>query len=414
MTNSSPQNPPPSPEELRIRQQIRRRTREEIMDEWIAILVAFGTIGAILWWSLGLRNNRVFSTQWNKDFAYSGDTIKSQSNLDLDRQSLRTTDDLKSQDSIFRVSENGKSRSQSFLDDDLYTVESSKPERRVRNFIVGAAPIAGTAIPKATVPEVEVEPEATVPEVEAEPKATVPEVEAEPEATVPEVEAEPEATVPEVEAEPEATVPEVEEEPKTVVSFDDVTEEHWAYPFLQELGTQDFIAATSDNNFEPDALITRAGMANLISQAFDEPATTATKNFKDIEEGNVIAENIDEAVGIGFMKGYSDDEFRPAENIPRYQVLVALATGLGLSPSGDPVTILQNFGDRDKLPKWSVSQVAAATEAGLAVNRPGFELNSLNPEQPATRAEVAAMIYQALLQQGKVQPVESSYIVPKP
>ena len=116
----------------------------------------------------------------------------------------------------------------------------------------------------------------------------------------------------------------------------------------------------------------------------------------------------------GFMKGYSEDEFRPVENIPRYQVLVALATGLGLEPSGDPLFILQNFSDRDKIPQWAISQVAAATEAGLAVNRPNFDLQSLRPEEPATRAEVAAMIYQTLQQLGTVEAVDSEYIVPKP
>ena len=154
-------------------------------------------------------------------------------------------------------------------------------------------------------------------------------------------------------------------------------------------------------------------MATLIAQAFDDDEKTVpTKDFNDISEGNIIAEDVDKAVSTGFMKGYSKDEFRPLENIPRYQVLVALATGLDLKPSGDPVTILQGFGDRDSIPNWAISQVAAATEAGLAVNRPDFNLNSLNPETPATRAEVAAMIYQALKQQGKVPAVESDNIVP--
>ena len=155
-------------------------------------------------------------------------------------------------------------------------------------------------------------------------------------------------------------------------------------------------------------------MANLISQAFDQPQTLPTRDFVDIEDGNIIAEDVDKAVTTGFMKGYSEDEFRPVENIPRYQVLVALATGLGLEPSGDPVVALEKFSDRDKIPNWAISQVAAATEAGLLVNRPGYDLQSLNPEQSATRAEVAAMIYQALEQLGKVETIDSPYIVPKP
>ena len=50
---------------------------------------------------------------------------------------------------------------------------------------------------------------------------------------------------------------------------------------------------------------------------------------------------------------------------------------------------------------------------GLLV-RPEFDLQSLNPQEPATRAEVAAMIYQALLQQGEVERIDSPYIVSEP
>ena len=95
-------------------------------------------------------------------------------------------------------------------------------------------------------------------------------------------------------------------------------------------------------------------------------------------------------------------------------IIVALATGLKLQPSGNVETILQNFSDREELPEWSLDKVAAATEAGLVVNRPGFNLTSLNPNEPATRAEVAAMIYQTLSQSGKVTPIESQNIVPIP
>ena len=155
-------------------------------------------------------------------------------------------------------------------------------------------------------------------------------------------------------------------------------------------------------------------MATLISQAFNQPNIKQIKKFDDIKTGSAISKDTAKSVGIGFMKGYSDTEFRPSENIPRYQVMVALATGLGLKPSGDPINTLQGFSDRKKIPNWAISQVAAATESGLAVNRPTFGLDSLKPAQPATRAEVAAMIYQALKQQGKVKEVKSDYIIPKP
>ncbi|MCC0176914.1 S-layer homology domain-containing protein, partial [Waterburya agarophytonicola K14] len=204
-----------------------------------------------------------------------------------------------------------------------------------------------------------------------------------------------------------ATTPEKTEIPE------DIAPTYWAYPFVKQMSDQGLVAdLTEDQDFEPDKLITRASMATLISQAFDnKPKNKAIKKFEDVTNKNAIAADIDKAVGMGFMQGYSDDEFRPLENIPRYQVLVTLATGLGLKPSQDATQILQKFGDGSDLPDWAKQQVAAAAEAGLIVNRPNVAANSLSPNKSATRAEVAAMIHQALVKTGKLKPLESEYIL---
>ena len=400
MTNS-PQTPPPSPEEQRIRQQLRKRIRQESTDEWIAIIVAFGTIGAILFWSLGIRRDNILSVGEGNIFLGSENIVEDE---DVNRLSL-TDDKLEFAEPETLIIERERATSLQFFDDNV-DLEINRANRRVNDFL-STAPIVGSVTePEVAVsePEIEVEVESEVPISESELETEL-ETEVETEVTTPETETEAEETPPET----EVTEPETEiEQP---IAFADLSEDYWAYPFIQRLGEQEFLSPTTDNQFEPDDLITRAGMANLIAQAFEGSGTIETKDFKDIDDGNIIAEDIDRAVQSGFMKGYSEDEFRPAENIPRYQVLVALATGLDLEPSGDPVTILQEFSDRDQIPDWAITQVAAATEAGLTINRPEFDLQSLNPEEPATRAEVAAMIYQALLQQGKVEKIDSPYIV---
>jgi uncharacterized surface protein with fasciclin (FAS1) repeats len=61
-----------------------------------------------------------------------------------------------------------------------------------------------------------------------------------------------------------------------------------------------------------------------------------------------------------------------------------------------------------------VNSVAAATQANMVVNYP--EVKQLNPQQSLTRAEAAALLYQALVRQGQLQPLAtnvaaSNYIV---
>ncbi len=379
MTNSSPQNPQPSEpsnisqEELRrIRQQVRRRTSDDVMQEWIAILVAFGTIGAILFWSLGGRKSNFTPLSQSSFLSSSSRTTETKANVkanvNVGSQPFASTENFDNLN-ITRASEDD--RSEEILYSDSSAIGSlSKDNFNQKNNSFSSFPLI-TSVPSVT-------------------KAVIPKPA-------------PEVIATEPESEPEVETP--------AISFSDVPEQYWAYPFISKLGEEKLISDSS--SFEPDAPITRAGMASLISQAFkDVPSTQATKNFKDVSYDNNVVADINKAVEIGFMKGYSDENFSRDHNIPRYKVFVALATGLNLEPSNNADTILQNFSDSKDLPKWSLDKVAAATEAGLAINRPDFDLTSLKPHELATRAEVAAMIYQTLAKLGKVPQIDSQYIVP--
>lgn len=406
MTNSSPPEPQnPIPER-------RKRPASGVtFDEMVAIIVAFSTIGAILFWSIGGRNSkfarnfglsnngnllgsdRTTNTGLGWGSILSGDTS---TDVDLDRNLT-----LENRRLAARVRE---------LETPFAYIPPSRAEELdlseapVRSYELDSGaklvPLAGIA----ALPGLRTDAEDEGQIIEEEIVETEPIVPVVPEET--EIEAEP--VVPEEpEIEPEATVPEETEMPE------DVTVNYWAYPFVKQMQEKSLVPELAQNqNFEPDTLITRAAMATLISQAFDmQPLNENIKTFKDVTNRNAIAEDIDKAVRLGFMQGYSEYTFRPLENIPRYQVLVALATGLGLKPSQDANRILQQFEDSADIPDWAKQQVAAATEAGFVVNSPDTAKNSLMPKKPATRAEVAAMIHQALVKTGKLQPLESEYIV---
>ena len=387
MTNSSPPDPQnPIPE---------RRTRPAAgvtFDEMIAIIVAFSTIGAILFWSLGAKRNKIVTDLGIGD-----------SNLSI----FNNSDAIGIGSSLFGNAD-GDSEIELELEEGLKVESSDRaaiailPQQKLEQPAYRLNPgieSAGVGILPGLRTNLNNRSRIVVPqeiEVETETEAAIPqetEVETDSEAAVFQ---EPEAALPEETAMPE-----------------DVTPNYWAYPFVKRIREQALIPEIAKNqSFEPDTLITRASMATLIAQAFDmRPLTENVKTFKDVTEQNAIAEDIDKAVRLGFMKGYSQQEFRPLENIPRYQVLVALATGLGLEPSEDAEQILQQFGDSNGVPSWARRQVAAAIENGLLVNPPNFASNSLMPETTATRAEVAAMIHQALVQTNEIEPLESEYIV---
>ncbi|MGC1248175.1 MAG: S-layer homology domain-containing protein, partial [Spirulinaceae cyanobacterium] len=217
--------------------------------------------------------------------------------------------------------------------------------------------------------------------------------------------------VPPLVAEEEATVkPVTPKDTETELRFPDVPLDYWAYPFIEKVAEEDIIKGAEDGNFYPDKPVTREEFAIQLSRAFgDDSEAIAEVQFKDVTTQNDSFTQIAKSVKTGFLKGYPQDTFRPKQEIPRYQVLVALASGFALQPPSAPAQTLDIFQDKNQLPQWATNQVAAATENGLVVNHP--EPNLLKPEQVATRAEVAAMIYQALVEAGKAEAIASPYVI---
>ncbi|PZV09277.1 MAG: hypothetical protein DCF32_02850 [Leptolyngbya sp.] len=195
------------------------------------------------------------------------------------------------------------------------------------------------------------------------------------------------------------------------IDISDVPTTHWAYPFIKPMFDGGYLPDFPESGFQPDQPLTRAELAALLNQAFGNvPREGSMRSFSDVPSNYWAASAIDNAVSQGFMNGYPEGVFRPDQAVPRYEVLVSLASGLGLADPPAPDPILQAFVDTNPLPTWARPKVAAAAENSLVVNYPNRD--QLKPAQAATRAEIVAMIHQALVQQGELPSVESEYAVP--
>jgi parallel beta-helix repeat protein len=205
------------------------------------------------------------------------------------------------------------------------------------------------------------------------------------------------------------TPPSTPATPITQVAFKDVPDSYWAQTFIQELTSKNIIKGFPDGSFRPNDPVTRAQFAALLSQAMNKQTVRSRATFTDVASTNWAATAIQKAYTTGFMSGYSATTFRPNENISRVQILVSLANGLGYAPTKPVDTTLQLYSDATTIPAYARNSVAAATENRMVVNYPNLKL--LNSNKPATRAEVAAFIYQALVRSGQIQATSSPYIV---
>lgn len=319
------------------------------LDELIAILVAFGTMGAILFWVTGKNPDRLNANNWQFPAVFSQPAVTPASPEIL--TPAPPNSDLRSPATTLVPSE-----------PDVAPVAPLGPILPPQNPPVGAIVV----VPPKPIARSTPDPAIT------KPKAAQPKV--------------------------------------GPVRFSDVPEKYWARPFILALVDRKIFADSTDNKFRPDEPITRAELARLIQRMSDdkEPIRKSI-DFKDVKDKSPAATAIDHTVKTGYLKGYPNNEFRPEKQIPRVEVIAALASGLSLKPSTKATKTLQVYTDRAKVPKWAVNKVASATEAGIVVNHPKRTL--LQPNRTATRAEVAAMIYQAMAKKGQVPAKTSEYVV---
>ena len=206
---------------------------------------------------------------------------------------------------------------------------------------------------------------------------------------------------------PILTVAPVVAQTQTQTQFTDVSSSYWAREFITTLAARGIIAGFPDGSFRPDEPVTRAQFAAMVRQAFNQSSVRSATSFVDVPANYWAAAAIREANTMGFLSGYPGNVFRPDENIPRAQVLVSLSNGLNYTASSQ--NSVQVYRDANQIPDYAVASLAAATERRLVVNYP--DVQALRPNQIATRADVAAFIYQALASQNQVATINSPYIV---
>jgi S-layer homology domain len=238
------------------------------------------------------------------------------------------------------------------------------------------------------------------------------------------------------------------------------TQNHWAQPFIEGLAERKIITGYPDGTYRPNESVDRDEFAAIIRQAFNQKQERKIPSgsvYKDVPTGYWAAPAIEEAYEMGFMNDYPGGYFRPRQPVSKVEALVSLNQNLDLKNSTKATTqsntrqtarkkfflpigltnlmqpliaakaatkttattqqrpasiALSNYyTDAEKIPQYAVDDVAAATQAGIVVNHPNTKI--LNPTQPASRGTVAALIYQALVNQGRVEPINSNVAASK-
>ncbi|HND05219.1 MAG TPA: S-layer homology domain-containing protein [Candidatus Obscuribacter sp.] len=179
------------------------------------------------------------------------------------------------------------------------------------------------------------------------------------------------------------------------------TKGHWAESYVGQLTQRSIIGGFPDGSFKPDDGITRAQFAAIAMKALNVPAASGPATFKDVAPTYWANKAIAAVSQAGLVTGFPDGSFKPEDKITRAQALVILAKAL---PTGlVDTSILNSYQDGSSVPAWAAPSVAKAAKARILVSYP--DPSAIKPNVNATRADVAALTYQTLINLGQKLPM---------
>jgi hypothetical protein len=183
------------------------------------------------------------------------------------------------------------------------------------------------------------------------------------------------------------------------VIFSDVSDSAWFKNAIEFIAARGITSGTGNNNFSPDAKLTRGQFVVLLMNAYCISPERA-KEFDHIgqfnDAGNTYYTNyLLTAKGLGIVNGVGSNMFAPEKEITRQEMFVMLYNALKVIdevPANDNNTQLSSFNDADKIASWANEALSSLVKTGTV----GGYNNNLNPTSTTTRAEIAQVLYNLL------------------
>ena len=144
--------------------------------------------------------------------------------------------------------------------------------------------------------------------------------------------------------------------------FDDVPEGAWYAEAVNVMAKLGIVEGVGDNKFEPNREITRAEFTAM-AMRFAEGETGGKNIFSDVDEDDWFYDVVVDSIKYGWIEGYPDGTFRPANLITREEVTTIVNRMLGRLP--DEKFIDAHEDDLDLFPdvtkNWAYYDVVEAT-----------------------------------------------------
>lgn len=165
---------------------------------------------------------------------------------------------------------------------------------------------------------------------------------------------------------------------------------HWAETAIQHMVDARIITGYEDGTFRPNNPITRAEFSTIVAKAYGYTSTDGAPAFTDVRSGDWHYSHVTALTAKGILKGVSDDQFAPNAQLTRQDMAVIIARiiadkGLALVTTNTA----SQFADAEQTAAYARDAVTLLCEKGI-MN--GVSDTAFAPMGNATRAEVATII----------------------
>ena len=181
-------------------------------------------------------------------------------------------------------------------------------------------------------------------------------------------------------------------DPNSDIFFPDVKEGAWYYEAVQYVAKKGYMGGYSNGKFGPADKLKRQDFVMILSRIANADLSSyenAASKFSDVKKGSYYFTAVMWAVDNGIIGGYSNGKFGVGDNITREQVATILYRYMGSPEVQDVDSTLAKYKDVNRISAYAKIPLAWAVQSGIIS---GMADGRIAPVEGASRAQIAQIV----------------------
>lgn len=174
-------------------------------------------------------------------------------------------------------------------------------------------------------------------------------------------------------------------QPVGELPFKDVQESDWYYDAVKFAYEQGLLFGTGETVFSPNQSLTRGMAVTVLYRMAGEPETDADVPFTDLRNGSYYEKAVRWAYSKGIIAGRTEENFAPNAFITRQELATLLYHYSGGSAGQDSLTA---FKDSGKISGYALPALCWAVENGIVSGKGNGILDPLSKATRAETASM--------------------------